>query len=139
MRMDEERPSRCSVTVIGLIKERFAFMKAGMLALHIWCLLISVLLPGCTWTSKGGVRHTFILGVGLVSRAATNGVTAVDVRSVGLTVNNGITVGLTQEHNVEVDPNVASNAVVSIKVTPFSMTVKNFNPYESPTNHQTRR
>jgi hypothetical protein len=38
---------------------------------------------------------------------------------------------------VEIDPNTASNAVVSIRATPFSLEVKNLDPYgEGPSTHE---
>jgi hypothetical protein len=85
------------------------------------------------------VQHALIIGFGHVSRVATNGVTALDVRALGIACDPGFHVGLVQKHRVEIDPNVASNAVISIKATPFSLTIKNFNPYEPNTTNQTER
>jgi len=40
-----------------------------------------------------------------------------------------VRLGWTQHHRVAIDPAIASNVVVSVKATPFSLTVKNFDPY----------
>ena len=101
--------------------------------------LTAGMLAGCTWTDRRGVQHTLIIGVGHVSRVATNGMTALDVRALGFVCDPGVHLGLVQTHQVEIDPNVASNAVISIKASPFSLTVKNFNPYEPNHTNQTER
>lgn len=94
------------------------------------------LLAGCAWTDHHGVRHTLVIGVGYVSQATTNGVSASDLGAVGITWDRGVTIGLVRSHHVEIDPNTASNAVVSIRAAPFSLEVKSLDPYgEGPSTH----
>jgi hypothetical protein len=72
------------------------------------------------------VRHALILGVGFCSYGSTNGVNASDVRGIGIVADRGLTVGIAQRHEIAIDPSIASNAVVSFRATPFSMTFTNW-------------
>ena len=86
------------------------------------------LLSGCAWTDRNGVRHTVVIGVGYVSRATTTGVSASDLGAVGIVYERGMSIGVVRSHRVEIDPKTAPNAIVSVKVRPFSLEVKNIIP-----------
>jgi hypothetical protein len=78
------------------------------------------------WTDKEGVRHVMVFGFGIVNHAQTEGTAVLDVKAVGLVLDDGLSVGLVQKHRVEIDPAKAGNVVVSVHSTPFGLTVKNF-------------
>lgn len=83
------------------------------------------------WTATNGVQHAMILGFGWVS--LTNGpASALDVKAAGLVLDRGISAGFVQRHEISIDPERASNIVVSIRSTPFSMSVRHWDL--SPTN-----
>jgi hypothetical protein len=95
-------------------------------------LLFSVApLSGCaSWTGKDGVRHSLILGVGVVSALDKGPVQVQDLRAGGLTVGPDlVSVGFAQRHEVEIDPEKAGNAVISVKARPFGLDVRNFDPF----------
>lgn len=89
--------------------------------------MIAVAIAGCSWRGADGTRHQVILGVGLVSTHTQPGVTAQDFRSLGLLAcSNGGALGYTRLHRVELDSQVASNAVVAIRSGLGGLTVTNF-------------
>ena len=91
-----------------------------------WAVLASLLLVGCSWREHSGVRHTLVLGVGYFSTAESP-VKVSDVRVLGLIHSeNGSALGYTRQHSVDIDPQEAGDAVVSVHTTPFSLRVQNF-------------
>ena len=60
------------------------------------------------------------------------GVSVQDCRALGLVFGQSVNAGLVQQHEVEINPEAAGNVLVSVKATPFSLTVKNFEV--NPTN-----
>lgn len=98
-------------------------------------LIFSVLfinLSGCAWTDDSGIRHTLIVGLGYVSQASSSGINVSDVGALGVAYDQGLGIGLVRNRRVGIDPNIATNAIISIKATPFSLNVKNINPYVQP-------
>ncbi len=114
---------------------RFLVTRPFMRLLFLFALLALGLVSGCTWTSSNGSRHTIILGIGYVSHAEAKGISASDLSTLGITCENGISAGYARNHRVEIDPNTAPNAIVSVKARPFSLEVKNANPFSSPEGH----
>lgn len=105
---------------------RAALLLAAVLALASGCAGSAKGL-GIGWTDRSGVRHALILGFGMVS--LTNGpMSALDVRAAGLVLDRGASLGIVRRHTVEIDPGQAGNAVASIHTSPFSLTVKTFDP-----------
>ena len=85
---------------------------------------------GCAWTGKDGAHHVLILGVGVVSTFENGPVQVQDRRTGGLTLEpTSFSVGLVRQHMVVIDPERAGNAVISISARPFSLKVKNFDPF----------
>ncbi len=78
------------------------------------------------WTDRDGVGHALVLGFGVVSCKEQPGLSAVDAKIIGFVLDGGLSGGIVQRHLVEIDPEAAGNAVVSIRSTPFGMTIKNF-------------
>jgi len=98
--------------------------------------LCAAALCGCHWTDESGTHH-MIVGVGFAIITTTNrpGVEVQDSRFLGGEIgSDGVGVGWMQHHQVAIDPALASNVVVSVKANPFSLTVKNFDPYLGNTN-----
>ena len=96
----------------------------------------SLLASGCSWTDKGGTHH-LIVGIGFAVVTCTNrtGVEVRDDRALGLMLGtDGGGIGWMRHHLVAIDPERASNAIVSIKATPFNLTIRNFDPYSKDTN-----
>jgi hypothetical protein len=87
--------------------------------------LAALSLSGCSWTSKDGTRHTVIIGFGLVeTNTAHPGVTVQDTKLVGFTAGTeGISLGLVQRHQVEIDPRKVSDIVLSVKSSLWWTTV----------------
>jgi hypothetical protein len=85
-------------------------------------------LAGCSWTDKNGTHHLIVgLGFGVVTTTNMPGVDVWDSRVLGaLAGPNGASVGWMQQHRLAIDPLRASNVVISIKATPCSLTVRNF-------------
>ena len=98
--------------------------------------LVVVVLCGCSGVpihSKNGTTHYVILGVGVVSMKEQKGVSIADGVGLGLMGGpGGFTIGFGQQHDLQIDPTTASNVVISIRTTPFSLTVTNFEPYWLP-------
>ena len=96
-------------------------------------LLFASLLIGCSGIplhSKNGTTHYVILGLGIVSVKEQKGVSVVDGLALGLMAGKGgFTAGIGQHHDLEIDPNTATNVIISIASTPFSLAVTNFDPY----------
>jgi hypothetical protein len=84
------------------------------------------LVTGCSWTDRHGTRHVAIVGFGIVSVTNQQGALVQDVRGIGLVVDESVNLGLVQRHRVEIDPNYATNLVVSVKATPLGLVLKNF-------------
>jgi hypothetical protein len=95
------------------------------------CSILLFLLQGCSWVDSNGINHTLIIGFGYVSQASATGISAADMTVAGIAFDHGISLGLMKKMRVEINPNTASNAIVSIKAAPFSLAVKNFNQNEN--------
>ena len=117
-----------------MYKKRFLSCLYFLRNLALGWFLLNML--GCAWKDSSGVRHTIILGFGYVSRSTTTGITASDVGAVGIHCEQGLSLGLIRKRSVEISPTSAPNAIVSIEASPFSLTVKNFDPYEIHTIHE---
>ena len=106
--------------------------RAGLLS-------VAVLLAGaagCTWTDGRGT-HQLIVGVGFGIITTTNrpGVDVSDTRLLGAMAGpGGASAGWMLHHQVEINPVIASNVVISIQTGHGGITVKNFNPYTVNTN-----
>jgi hypothetical protein len=100
-------------------------------------LVVAVLGVGCAvpWTAKDGTRHHLVVGLGWVRTGTQPGIAAQDIRSLGLVASRDVgVVGLTTIHRIELDPQMASNAVVSIRRGSHGLTLTNFavTPTRSP-------
>jgi hypothetical protein len=94
---------------------------------------LALVASGCSWTDKIGTHH-LIVGIGFAVVTSTNrtGVEIRDDQALGLMVGpDSGGVGWMRHHRVVIDPERASNTVVSVKATPFSLTIKNFDPYST--------
>ena len=104
-----------------------------------FCFLFAFTQVGCAGISvhsEKGTTHRIIIGIGVVSTGQQPGVSVQDCRALGLVCGQGgLQAGLSQQHDVAIDPKIAEDVVISIRATPFSLTVTNFNPY--PPNHPT--
>lgn len=88
---------------------------------------------GCSWKDSRGT-HYLVLGVGfgVITHTNTAGVEVIDSRLLGAHASPYASgVGWMQHHRVMIDPALASNVVISIGATPWSMTVSNFDPHLS--------
>jgi len=106
--------------------------RAASTGSYVLIVILALGLTGCSWADKNGTRHVVILGFGVVSFTNQTGAAVQDVRGLGLVLDEAVSIGLVQRHRVEIDPQHASNLVVSISANPFSMTVKNFGVHELP-------
>jgi len=108
--------------------KRWFFAGCIALAVTFW--------SGCSWTDHGGTHHLIVgLGFGIVTTTNRTGVEVRDDRVLGAMIGpDGGGVGWLRRHRVAIDPEKASNTVVSIKATPLALTVKNFDPYFTNTN-----
>ena len=102
----------------------FSFSSALM------TLVVSCLCSGCSWTDKNGTHHLIVgLGFGVITTTNRLGVDILNAHVLGATIGSDVAgVGWVQNHHVSIDPQVISNLVISVKATPFSTTVRNFNP-----------
>lgn len=89
------------------------------------------LLTGCSWIDSKGVKHSLIIGLGYVSQVDVTGIKATDFGVAGISLDQGISLGLMKKTSVEINPNTAPNAIVSVKATPFSLTVRNIDQKEN--------
>ena|ERR1017187_1243822 len=96
-------------------------------------LLLPILLISCSGVpihGKNGTNHYVVIGLGIVSVKEQQGVSVTDGSALGLMAGpQGMYAGWSQNHSVQIDPIAASNVVISISATPFSLTVTNFDPY----------
>ena len=95
--------------------------------------MIMTSMIGCTWQGPNGTNH-LIFGVGFVLITTTNkaGLDARQTTGIGaLAGSEGVGLGFMSYHRVMIDPEAASNVVVSIKTHPGSMTVKNFDSFST--------
>ena len=92
---------------------------------------LCLLSTGCSWTDKRGTHHLIVgIGLGIITTTNRVGVDVRDSHIIGAEFGTGrVGVGWMQRHRVAIDPAVASNVVVSVKARPFSMTVRNFDPF----------
>ena len=99
--------------------------KHLLLAVLPALLLVSA---GC-WTDKHGTRHRLIVGIGFGVITTTNqpGVEVSDSRVLGLQLGpDMVGAGYLSRHRVVIDPEIASNVVVSVKANPFDFTVTHY-------------
>jgi len=70
------------------------------------------------------------------------GVSVQDRKAIGVICDRGASVGVLQQHLVEIDPREVENVVIAINATPFSLRVTNLDPFASDevttatTNHE---
>jgi len=103
--------------------------------------MLWLLLEGCSWTDKRGTHHLIVgIGFGVVTTTNRPGVDVWDSHILGAEADlNGVGVGLMGHHRVVIDPQMASNVVVSIQAKSFGLTVKSFDPYsKNTTNIETK-
>ena len=98
--------------------------------------LLALIATGCSWTDKSGTHHLIVgVGFGVITTTNGAGVEVLDSRVIGAELGpNGAGLGLMQHHRVAINPALASNVVISVKSSPFALTVKNFDPYSTNTN-----
>jgi hypothetical protein len=113
---------------------------AGIFARLLLGFVMVVSVAGCSWTDNYGTHH-LIIGVGFGVITATNspGVDVYDTRILGASVEpDGAGVGWMQHNRVEINPNLASNVVISVKSISGGVEIKNYpvNLYNSKTNNQ---
>lgn len=114
-------------------------MSLRLNILTVVCLCASsLLLYGCSWTDSSGTHHLIVgVGFGVITTTNRAGVEVRDSRVLGAEVDpDGGGIGWMRHHRVAIDPALASNVVVSVKASPFGLTVKNFDPYSVNTNAQ---
>jgi hypothetical protein len=103
--------------------------------LAVWLVSTCLSAAGCAGIpihSEDGISHHLVIGIGMVSTKEQQGVSVEDARILGLMIGKGgFNAGIGQQHTVEIDPNTASNTVISIRATPFSLTVTNFSIHDT--------
>lgn len=105
---------------------------------NLFAIGLITLLTSCAWTDKNGT-HQLIVGVGfgIVTTKNDPGVDIMDSRILGVEIGSfGGGLGWLQHHRVVIDPDLASNVIVSINGNPLGLTVKNFNPYSTALNYR---
>ena len=102
--------------------------------------LLGLFLVGCSWTDQHGTHHLIVgIGFGVVTTTNRPGVEVYDARVLGLMAGpEGAGAGWMRQHQVAIDPALASNVVIGIKANPFNLTVKNFDPYSTNQLTQTK-
>jgi hypothetical protein len=98
-----------------------------------------LLLTGCYWTDTTGTHHLVVgIGFGIITTTNRPGVEVFDSRILGGQFGpDRVGVGLMRHHSLLLDPALASNVVVSVKASPFGLTVKNFDPYSEARTYTT--
>lgn len=101
---------------------------------------LTLMFAGCSWADRHGTHHLIIgLGFGVVTTTNRAGLEVYDSRVIGATAGPaGSGVGLVQQHRVAIDPALASNVVTSIRANPWSLTIKNFDPFSTNTTKTNR-
>jgi len=92
---------------------------------------------GCSWTDRHGTHHLILgLGFGVVTTTNRPGVDVYDSAVLGAALGpDGGGIGWMRRHRVQIDPQRASNVVISIKSTPGGLTITNYAPFWCCTNH----
>ena len=76
------------------------------------------------------------IGFGIITSTNRVGVEVRDSRILGAAIGyDWAAAGWMQHHSVFLDPEKASNVVVSIKRNPLRLEVKNFDPFATNTSH----
>lgn len=88
---------------------------------------------GCSWTDKGGTHHLIVgIGFGVITTTNAPGVSVYESHVLGGELGPDFAgLGWMQHHQVQIDPALASNVVVSIKSTGLDASIKNFDPYQT--------
>jgi len=96
------------------------------------------LLSGCCWSDSQGTHHLIVgIGFGIITTTNRCGVEARESRILGGEIGpDGAGIGWFRHHRVQIDPNLASNVVVSIKANSLGCTIDTLDPYDSGTNIQ---
>jgi hypothetical protein len=112
--------------------------RAGITGRLLLGFVMGVSVAGCSWSDRSGTHHLIVgIGFGVITTTNRPGVEVWDSRVLGGEIGpDGAGMGWLQHHQVAIDPALASNVVVSVKANPFSLTVKNFDPYSVNTNIQ---
>ena len=86
---------------------------------------------GCSWTDQSGTHHLIVgLGFGIVTTTNRPGVDVYDSAVLGAAIGpDGGGIGWMRHHRVQIDPDTASNVVISIKSTPGNLTITNYAPF----------
>lgn len=86
---------------------------------------------GCSWTDKHGTHHLIVgIGFGLVTTTNRPGVDVYESAVLGAAAGpDGAGIGWLRHHRVQIDPELASNVVISIKSTPGNLTITNYAPF----------
>ena len=111
----------------------FLFAKAerlyGAICLGFFA-VSSLFLTSCTWSDGSGTHHLIVgVGFGIITTTNRAGVDVQDFRTIGAEFGSqGVGLGLMRHHRVNIEPG-ASNVVVSVKSTPFGLSVSNFDPF----------
>jgi hypothetical protein len=103
-------------------------IQAARLGKLLFSLAVLAGVAGCVWHDKGGTHH-LILGLGYTIVTTTNrpGVEVCETSGVGLTAAQGFTgLGWQRQHRVTIDPQVASNLVLSVQSKPGQLLIKNY-------------
>lgn len=85
------------------------------------CLLMALMLAGCSVTDKSGTKHTVIIGFGIVSVNLTNGAAGVyktQLLGVGVSDMPGVRLGVGYANSVTVC--ATSNVVIEVSDSPGS-------------------
>ena len=100
-----------------------------------WCALALLLclgtVTGCSWTDKHGTHHLIVgVGFGLITTTNRPGVDVYESAVLGAAAGpDGAGIGWMRHHRVQIDPEMASNVVISIKSTPGKLTITNYAPF----------
>jgi hypothetical protein len=95
-------------------------------------LLFFLMQTSCSWSDSHGTHHLIVgIGFGVISETNRAGVEVRDSRVLGAELGPDFGLGLIHRHRLAIDPELASNVVVSVTSNPFHLTVKNFDPYST--------
>jgi hypothetical protein len=86
-----------------------------------------LLLPAC-WTNESGTHHLIVgVGFGVITTTNYQGVSVLNSTIAGGEIGPyGFGVGLMNHHEVQIDPEIASNLVISVQSYPNRIIITNY-------------
>jgi hypothetical protein len=111
--------------------------------LYLVAAIAAIAVAGCSWSDSHGTHHLIVgVGFGVITTTNRPGVDVYDTRILGVSAGpDGVGAGWMQHHSVKINPNLASNAVISVKSISGGLEIKNYpiNWTDSTTTNQTKK